>query len=140
MERIVMTKQVTICEEDVQECEAEESREDILQAINTPEPAPPSSPVQQPMKQRVNNLVQCELCNKFVTKKTLNYSHAKTCKGNPENQVKQKTPEEPEPIQEALPEPFQQFVPPQYGATQYIRPTYQQLKMDQRRAHLEGIN
>ena len=85
-----MTKKVTIVEEDVQEFEPEETREDILQAINTPEPAPPSSPVQQPVKQRVNNLVQCELCNKFVTKKTLNYSHAKTCKGNPENQVKQK--------------------------------------------------
>ena len=90
MEGIVMTKKVTIVEEDVQEFEPEETREDILQAINTPEPAPPSSPVQQPMKQRVNNLIQCELCNKFVTNKTLNYSHAKTCKGNPENQVKQK--------------------------------------------------
>ena len=94
------------------------------------------------MKQRVNNLVKCELCNKFVTKKTLNYSHAKTCKGNPENQkppepVREKSPE---PVQETTPEPFQQFVPPQYGATQYIRPTYQQLKLDQRRAHLERIN
>ena len=86
------------------------------------------------MKQRVNNLVQCELCNKFVTKKTLNYSHAKTCKGRLENQ------KPPEPVRETSPEPIRETMPEPSVPQQYIRPTYQQLKMEQRRAHLENIN
>ena len=51
-------------EEDVQEIEPEETREDILQAINT------SEPTQQipATKQRVNNLIKCELCGKYLTK------------------------------------------------------------------------
>ena len=36
---------------------------------------------------RMRELYKCEACGKYLTKKSLNYSHFKTCKGNPENQV-----------------------------------------------------
>ena len=72
----------------------------------------------------------------------MNYSHARTCKGNPENQVK------PEPVQEQIPpEPVQEVCQPEpvqkvYQPVQHsIKPltTYQQIQMEQRRAHLEKI-
>ena len=94
-----MTKKVKIVEVDVEEIEPEETREDILQAINTSEPDPPAEPTQQipATKQRVNNLIKWELCGKYLTTKSLNYSHdnlqkviqrIKTNQNRPKNQYK----------------------------------------------------
>ena len=87
----------------------------------------------------MRELYKCEACGKYLTKKSLNYSHFKTCKGNPENQVaKPKKELPPEPPPEAPPQP-----PPQPPPQQYVPPQmslYDQMRIERRRAHLDKIN
>jgi hypothetical protein len=63
----------------------------VAQAPPPPEPppAPPAEPTQQKAecKMRMRELYKCDDCGKYLTKKSLNYSHYKTCRGNLENQV-----------------------------------------------------
>ena len=79
-----MNRTVTIIEEDI----PEETREEILENMNEPEPVEVCQEVQevkQPAtKQKIRNLIQCTLCGKYVTKKTINYSHKRSCPALPE--------------------------------------------------------
>ena len=144
-----MSKKITIKEQDVDE-PLEESRDEIVQlTAETPAPEPPpppataapAEPAQQKAdcKMRMRELYKCEACGKYLTKKSLNYSHFKTCKGNPENQVaKPKKEPPPEPPPEAPPQP-----PPQPPPQQYVPPQmslYDQMRIERRRAHLDKIN
>ena len=77
-----MSKKITIKEEDV-----DEPYEEIMGQVDStppeppPEPTPPPPP--QPEKQkadckmRMRELYKCDDCGKYLTKKSLNYSHAK---------------------------------------------------------------
>lgn len=72
--------------------------EDLKQPEITPEVEQPTTPVEEvkPEKKiRTQELVECSLCNKQMTKKTLRYFHEKICPGAPidrENQpVKKRT-------------------------------------------------
>ena len=138
-----MSKKITIKEEDV-----EEPYEEIIEQVdNTPDPMPESKPEPVPMpekqkaecKMRMRELYKCDDCGKYLTKKSLNYSHAKTCKGRPENQRKEPV-QEPEPKPE--PKPVQQPVhiiqQPSYQPPPI--PIHEQMRMERRRAHLDKIN
>ena len=84
----------------------------------------------------MRELYKCDGCGKYLTKKSLNYSHQRTCKGNPANQVAKPQKEEPpEPPAEApIPQPPpQQYIPPPM-------PLYEQMRLERRRAHIEKIN
>ena len=110
-----------------------------------PPPTPPPAaepPTQQKAdsKMRMRELYKCDGCGKYLTKKSLNYSHQNTCKGNPANQAKPppKQCEEPvtiEYVEEATPVKMPEPPPlaPQI-------PLYQQLAMERQRAHFEKIN
>ena len=82
----------------------------------------------------MRELYKCDDCGKYLTKKSLNYSHAKTCKGRPENQIKEPPPQPP-PVQQPIQQPIQQpsYQPPQI-------PIHEQMRMERRRAHLDKIN
>ena len=132
-----MNKKVTIKE---QEIEPEETRDEIIEQVNNtpppPEPEPPKvveppQPQKAEARMRVRELYKCELCDKYLTKKSLNYSHAKTCKGRPENQKVK----EPEVEYEPPPPPPQQYVPPPPQM-----PLYDQMRLERRQAHLNRIN
>ena len=101
-----MSKKITIKEQDVEE-PAEETREEIVEQLNAPAPSSPepptppattAEPAQQKAecKMRMRELYRCDACGKYLTKKSLNYSHQRTCKGNPENQTKAPKYEEEE--------------------------------------------
>ena len=129
-----MNKKITIKEEDV-----EEPYDEIIEQVdNTPDPTPPPEPTPPPppekqkaeCKMRMRELYKCDDCGKYLTKKSLNYSHAKTCKGRSENQIKE-TPPQPPPVQQPIQQPIQQ--PPQI-------PIHEQMRMERRRAHLDKIN
>ena len=45
----------------------------------------------------MRELYRCEYCNKYLTKKSLNYSHAKYCKGQQPEQVQECAPVQEEP-------------------------------------------
>ena len=137
-----MSKKITIKEEDV-----DEPYEEIIEQVdNTPEPTPPEpipappEPIPSPpekqkaeCKMRMRELYKCDDCGKYITKKSLNYSHAKTCKGRPENQIKEPPVQQPvqQPIQQPIQQPVQQS--PQI-------PIHEQMRMERRRAHLDKIN
>ena len=84
----MMSKKITIKEQDVEE-PAEETREEIVEQLNAPAPsspepstpaatAPPAEPPQQKAdcKMRMRELYKCDGCGgKYLTKKSLNYSH-----------------------------------------------------------------
>ena len=121
-----MSKKITIKEQDVEE-PAEESREEIVKQLDAPAPPPPPPPatIVEPAQQkaeckmRMRELYKCDGCGKYLTKKSLNYSHQRTCKGNPANQVaKPKKEEAPEKEEHYEPPPPQYEPPPQQ-----IRPT-----------------
>ena len=130
-----MSKKITIKEEDV-----EEPYEEIIEQVDntppSPTPPPPPPPPQPPQpekqkaecKMRMRELYKCDDCGKYLTKKSLNYSHAKTCKGRPENQIKE-SPQQP--VQQPVQQPSYQ--PPQI-------PIHEQMRMERRRAHLDKIN
>ena len=140
-----MSKKITIKEEDI-EPPLEESRDDIIQQVNAPPPPTPPPAAEPPTQQkadskmRMRELYKCDGCGKYLTKKSLNYSHQNTCKGNPANQAKPppKQCEEPatiEYVEEATPVKMPEPPPlaPQI-------PLYQQIAMERRRAHLEKID
>ena len=90
-----MRKKVVIKEVDIPE-PAEESRDEIVQQVASEDK--PADAIEQPEQKvlqkaesrtRVRELYKCEDCGKYLTKKSLNYSHPRTCRGNPENTVKQ---------------------------------------------------
>jgi len=90
------------------------------EAIATPK----SQPEPEEKKDvRVNELVECTKCGKKMTKKTLKYTHEKTCPANPDKkQTKTKPKEEVYTIEEIVP---QQAPPPQKLERQtstYIQP------------------
>ena len=145
-----MSKKITTKEQDVEE-PAEETREEIVEQLNapapsSPEPPPPPATAAEPPQQkadckmRMRELYKCDGCGKYLTKKSLNYSHQRTCKGNPANQTAKPQKEEPpEPPAEA---PIQQ-PPPQPPPQQYVpppMPLYEQMRLERRRAHIEKIN
>ena len=136
-----MSKKITIKEQDVEE-PAEESREEIVKQLDAPAPPPPPATIVEPAQQkaeckmRMRELYKCDGCGKYLTKKSLNYSHQRTCKGNPANQVAKSKKEEP-PEKEDHYEP-----PPQPPPQQYVpppMPLYEQMRLDRRRAHIEKI-
>ena len=141
-----MSTKVTIIEEDI----PEETREEILENMNEPEPVEVCQEVQevkQPAtKQKIRNLIQCTLCGKYVTKKTLNYSHKRSCPALPENQNKPK-PEKAEPkevIKEVVQEEpehtvYQQEPPYQPLHQEPQIPYYQRVRMERRQMHNERI-
>ena len=129
-----MSKKITIKEQDVEE-PLEESRDEIVQQLTAETPAPepppppataaPAEPAQQKAdcKMRMRELYKCEACGKYLTKKSLNYSHFKTCKGNPENQVAKPKKEQPSVDEyEPLPQHNQQPPPQQPPRQQYVPP------------------
>ena len=144
-----MSEKITIKEEDV-----DEPYDEIIEQVDNspPEPPPPDPPPPpQPEKQkadckmRMRELYKCDDCGKYLTKKSLNYSHYKTCRGKPENQIKpepkpQAPPPEPKP-QAPPPEPVQQMTPPPIYYQQAPRqiPLYEQMRLEKQRAHLEKI-
>ena len=144
-----MSKKVTIKEQDI---EPEETRDEIIEQVNNtpppPEPEPPKvveppQPQKAEARTRVRELYKCDLCDKYLTKKSLNYSHAKTCKGRPENQkVKEPEVEYEPPVSyetpvsyEPPPPPPQRYVPPPPQM-----PLYDQMRLERRQAHLNRIN
>ena len=86
-----MSKKVVIKENIIDE--PEETREEILEQIEEPQaPAPKqSAPQKAEGRTRMRELYRCEYCGKYLTKKALNYSHTKYCKG----QQPEQPPEEP---------------------------------------------
>jgi hypothetical protein len=88
-----MSKKIIITEQDV-----DEPYEEIIEQVDNspPEPPPPDPPPPPPQpekqkadcKMRMRELYKCDDCGKYLTKKSLNYSHYKTCRGKPENQIK----------------------------------------------------
>jgi hypothetical protein len=150
-----MSKKITIKEEDV-----EEPYNEIIEQVDntpTPEPIPEPKPEPTPMpekqkaecKMRMRELYKCDDCGKYLTKKSLNYSHAKTCKGRPENQRKEPVHQPvQEPVQQSVQQPVQPPVqqpvqPPVQQPVQqnYITiPIHEQMRMERRRAHLDKIN
>ena len=151
-----MSKKITITEQDV-----DEPYEEIIEQVDNspPEPPPPDPPPPpQPEKQkadckmRMRELYKCDDCGKYLTKKSLNYSHYKTCRGKPENQIKPDVSStssaknavhfaaEPKP-QAPPPEPVQQMSPPPVYYQQAPRqiPLYEQMRLEKQRAHLEKI-
>ena len=81
-----MSKKITITEQDV-----DEPYEEIIEQVdNSPPPEPDPTPPPPPEKQkadckmRMRELYKCDDCGKYLTKKSLNYSHYKTCRGKPE--------------------------------------------------------
>ena len=129
-----MRKKVVIKEVDIPE-PAEESRDEIVQQVASEDK--PADAIEQPEQKvlqkaesrtRVRELYKCEDCGKYLTKKSLNYSHPSTCRGNPENTVKQEE-EEPEPM-------VTPYTPPPQPQTHL----YEQMRMERRRQHLERIS
>ena len=136
-----MSKKIQIKEEDV-----DEPYEEIIEQVDNspPEPPPPDPPPPpQPEKQkadckmRMRELYKCDDCGKYLTKKSLNYSHYKTCRGKPENQIK------PEPRQQTPPPPEPTPPPPEpvfYQQAPRPIPIHEQMRLERRRAHLDKIN
>ena len=130
---------MTIKEEDI-EAPPEETLEEIVEQVKAPAPTPsPAEPQKADTRMRVRELYKCDLCGKYLTEKSLNYSHFKTCRGNPENQTKApKYEEEQQPThtnyqQEPPYQPAPHYEPPPM-------PLYEQMRMERRRAHLDKIN
>ena len=126
-----MNKKVTIKEEDI-EAPPEETLEEIVEQVKAPAPTPaPQEPQKADTRMRVRELYKCDLCGKYLTKKSLNYSHFKTCRGNPENQTK--APKEPPP-QADPPPPYEEPAPappPPQQVPQYVQPQvpiYEQMR------------
>ena len=72
-----MSKKVTIKEEDI-EAPPEETLEEIVEQVKAPAPTPaPAEPQKADTRMRVRELYKCDLCGKYLTKKSLNYSHLK---------------------------------------------------------------
>ena len=98
-----MSKKVVIKENNLDETE-EPSQETIEE--NEPTETPMAAPRQRQQLQkaegrtRMRELYKCDFCNKFLTKKSLNYSHAKYCKG--QQPEKQEEPSYQEPPQEVI--------------------------------------
>ena len=80
---------------------ADEIEPDELQPQPPAEPAPveQKAPPKADGRTRMRELYRCEYCNKYLTKKSSNYSHAKYCKGQQPEQV-----QECAPVQETPPE------------------------------------
>ena len=140
-----MSKKIIIKEEDV-----DEPYEEIIEQVDNspPEPPPPDPPPEKQKadcKMRMRELYKCDDCGKYLTKKSLNYSHYKTCRGKPENQIKpEPKPHAPPPDvkpQAPPPEPVQQMTPPPVYYQQMPRqiPLYEQMRLEKQRAHLEKI-
>ena len=115
---------------------ADESRDDIVEQLNAPAPSPPEPPAEPAQqkaecKMRMRELYKCDGCGKYLTKKSLNHSHSRTCKGLPENQAPKK---QPPPAEKPYEEPYEEPPPPPQI------PLYAQMQMEKRRAHLNKIN
>ena len=75
---------------------------------------------------RTNELVKCEKCGKYVTQKTLKYTHHKTCSANTDKQTKPKKKEEVEHEPPAVVEEAAPVAPPptklERQKSTYIKP------------------
>ena len=135
-----MSKQVTIHEEDICD-QAEDSRDEIVEQLTNP-PPPMLDPIvsqKAEARMRVRELYKCEGCNKYLTKKSLNYSHHKTCAGNPENQIKREPPpkyEERPPSPRPIQQPIQQ--PTQIPVRQIS--LYDPMRIERQRQHHDNIS
>ena len=97
-----MPKKVLITENLIEEPQQEITDEPAEEQPETPaEPVPveQKAPPKADGRTRMRELYRCEYCNKYLTKKSLNYSHAKYCKGQQPEQV-----QECAPVQETPPE------------------------------------
>ena len=140
-----MSKKITIKEEDI-EPPPEESRDDIIQQVSAPPPPSPPPPAAEPptqqkadSKMRMRELYKCDGCGKYLTKKSLNYSHQNTCKGNPANQAKPPPKQCEEPVTIEYVEEATPVKPPEPPPLYHNLPLYQQMAIERRRAHLEKI-
>ena len=155
-----MSKKITIKEQDVEE-PAEETREEIVNQLNAqapppPEPPPPpasatsAEPAQQKAdcKMRMRELYKCDACGKYLTKKSLNYSHFKTCKGK----KVEKSPRSYN-VEATKPRPMPNDVTPPLPPTEEVHkvnepqtlrppsvPLHEQMRMERRLARLNKIN
>ena len=147
-----MSKKITIKEEDI-ESPPEETHDEIIQQVAEAPPPPSPPPAAEPptqqkaeSKMRMRELYKCEGCGKYLTKKSLNYSHQNTCKGNPANQAKAPKEKPPPPQQQQEPvniEYVEEATPVQLPEPPPMvpqMPLYQQMAMERRRAHLEKID
>ena len=137
-----MSKKVNIVEEDIPE-PVEETRDEIVEQVNIP-PEPTPTVCLPATKQKVSNLFQCPACGKYLTKKSLNYSHKRTCPALPENQNKPKP--QPQPVKEEIKEevkpelkeepdyeqPNYYFEPPQI-------PYHERMRLEKRHLHAQRI-
>ena len=135
-----MPKKVVIKENTIEA--PEETREEILEHVEQAEvqPQPPAEPPpleRQPTQKaegrtRMRELYRCEYCNKYLTKKSLNYSHTKYCRGQQPEQVEDPPPPEPE---ETIQEPPQT----RRSMMEQFRPEQRQLKQERIRLLAQNI-
>ena len=86
--------------------EQPESESTEEEAIVTPKPQPEP---EEKKDVRVNELVECTKCGKKMTKKTLKYTHEKTCPANPDKKQTKTKPVQEIDTEEIVP---QQAPPP----------------------------
>ena len=116
-----MPKKVNIVENDIEP--PEETREEILQQIEEA-PKEEIQPKKVEGKTRMRELYKCEHCNKYLTKKALNYSHTQYCKGlRPQQPDEETTCVEPPP-----PPPQPQLLERPMSVYELLRRERQQLK------------
>ena len=121
-----MPKKVNIVENDIEP--PEETREEILQQIEEP-PKEEIQPKKVEGKTRMRELYKCEHCNKYLTKKALNYSHTQYCKG-----LRPQQPDEETTVAEPPPPP-----PPQPQPLERPMSVYEQLRRERQQLKNERI-
>ena len=132
-----MSKKVTIVEEDIPE-PVEETRDEIVEQVNIP-PEPTPTVCAPVTKQKVSNLFQCPACGKYLTKKSLNYSHKRTCPALPENQNKPR----PQPVKEEIKEEVKPEEPVYEQSNYYFDPPqisyHERMRLEKRHLHAQRI-
>ena len=128
-----MPKKVVIKENTIEA--PEETREEILEHVEQAEVQPPPLERQPTQKAdgrtRMRELYRCEYCNKYLTKKSLNYSHAKFCRGQ-QPELVEEMPEIPE---ERIYEPAPTRIP----LMAQIREEQRQLRQERLRLLAQNI-
>ena len=106
-----------------------ENEEPVIEpVIETVDTQPLETIVEEPVKEdkivRTNELIKCPKCDKLVTRKTLKYSHKKTCSGE-EGAVQKpiKTKAQPKPIPDIEEVPVSSLKSPPKLERQNITPT-----------------
>ena len=106
-----------------------ENEEPVIEpVIETVDTQPLETIVEEPVKEdkivRTNELIKCPKCDKLVTRKTLKYSHKKTCSGEEAAVQKPiKTKAQPKPIPDIEEVPVSSLKSPPKLERQNITPT-----------------